>query len=243
MADRSLPRRVAAAAASLAALCSAAAALAVPPLLTPDGTLAAGWRYAGLPDQKPPATRFSAERVDGRDALRLEAERSYGNWVHPLDTPTPGKTLSWSWRLDVPNPRGNLARKDADDLAARVCLSFDLPLAQLPFLERQKLQLARSIAGMDIPTQTLCWVWGGPEATGRVVANAYTARVRQIVLRNAGDAVGRWFDEVRDVRADYRRAFGDEADEPPPVRAVLIGADADNTLARSVAHVAGVQLR
>mgnify|MGYP002682673668 CR=1 FL=1 len=46
---------------------------------------------------------------------------------------------------------------------------------------------------------------------GELIENAFTRRVRFIVLRNADDAPGRWFDETRDVAADFRRAFGSEA--------------------------------
>ena len=45
------------------------------------------WGYAGLPDQKPPATRYDIVELDGRRVLRVRAEASYGNLVHPLQAP------------------------------------------------------------------------------------------------------------------------------------------------------------
>ena len=46
-----------------------------------------------------------------------------------------------------------------------------------------------------------------------------------------------WFDETRDIAADFRRAFGDESDEVPPLLAVIVAGDADNTGGRSVAQL------
>jgi hypothetical protein len=43
------------------------------------------------------------------------------------------------------------------------------------------------------------------------------------------------------VAADFLRAFGDEAREVPPVSAVAVAGDADNTGAHSVAFVAGLR--
>jgi hypothetical protein len=214
------------------------------PLAGPDGALGAGWRVAGLPGQKVPLTRFAAERIDGRDALRLQADVSYGNLVHDLPARPPPHRLRWSWRVERPNPSADLTVKAGDDAAAKVCLTFDLPLERVPFVERQRLRLARSRTGLALPAATLCWVWGRAEAPGSLLPNAYTRRVRFIVLRGQGNAPGRWFDEERDVEADLRRAFGDEivAGMPlPPLVGVLVAADADNTGASTLAHVAGLR--
>ena len=217
----------------------AAVADAVPPLpaLVVPGGLGPGWRAANLPGQQLPVTRYLAEAVDGRTVLRMEAQASYGNLMHtPAAGPLP-RRLAWSWRLAQPNPATDLRRKAGDDLAAKVCLAFELPLARVPFGERMLLGLARARSGEPLPAATLCWVWAGPEPRESVIDNAYSRRVRFIVLRNAGDATGTWLHESRDIAADFLRAFGDEVDVPPPLQAVLVGADADNTGGRSVAHL------
>jgi len=212
----------------------------LPPLV--DGSaLGNGWRVAALPAQKPPPTRFTPETVDGRAALRMEAQASYGNLVHEAVAGTPPRRLQWAWRLQQPNPGTDLRSKAGDDVAAKVCLSFDLPLSRLPLGERLLLQLARARTGEPLPAATLCWVWGAAEATGSVVDNVFSRRVRYIVLRNAADATGTWLDESRDIAADFVRAFGDEAAAPPPLAAVGVGADADNTGGHSVAHVAALR--
>lgn len=221
-----------------------AAALVVPaqalPPLVVDGAIGPGWRVVGLPQQKPPLTRYTAVVESGQAAVRLEADASYGNLVaEPSGTPVPAG-IAWQWRIERGNSGTALARKSGDDTPARVCLGFDLPLERVPFFERQKLRLARALTGAELPAATLCWAWGGAEPVGRVVVNPYTPRVRTLVLRNERDALAQWHDERRDVHADFRLAFGDEWTDtvPPPLRAAFVAADADNTGARTLAHVA-----
>ncbi len=198
--------------------------------------LGRGWRVVTLPSQKPAVTAYSAVVLDGRPALRIDAQASYGNLVHALAGPAP-RTLAWAWRVDQVNAGTDLQRKTGDDSPVKLCLSFDLPLEKVPFFERQLLGLARSRSAEPLPAATLCWVWGGPEATGSLVPNPYSQRVRYIVLRNAQDATGIWFEETRDVATDWQRAFGAESPEMPPLSAVVLAGDADNTRAQSLAFV------
>jgi len=211
------------------------------PSVVQGGQIGAGWRVAALPQQKPPVTRFSAETVGDRLALRIEARASYGNLVfEPASGAMPSR-LAWAWRVQQPVPASDISSKAGDDVPAKVCLSFALPLARVPFVERQLLRLARSRSGEDLPAATLCWVWGGSASQGQLLDSPYTRRLRYIVLRAQDEALDTWFEESRDVAADFRRAFGDEAGAPPPLLAVIVGGDADNTGAHSVAHVAALR--
>lgn len=199
------------------------------------------WKRLGLPEQKPPLTLYTAERVDGRAALRIDAQGSYGNLVHEVLGGPPLRTLQWRWRMARPNDRADLRSKAGDDVAARVCLSFDLPLERVPFVERQLLRLARARSGQELPAATLCWVWDRALPVGTVVENVYSRRVRMIVARNATHPGETWLDEAHDVAAGWRAAFGDEAATPPPVRAVIVAGDSDNTGERTLAHVADLR--
>ncbi|MBC7942184.1 MAG: DUF3047 domain-containing protein [Chitinophagaceae bacterium] len=238
---------VAVVACGLCALAAAEFAAAPDPLVTVRGeeaALGAGWHVVTLPKQKPPVTRYVAERVDGRLALRVEAQRSYGNLVHTLSG-APPRELRWAWRLEQGNPAIDLRRKDGDDSPVKICLSFDLSLDKVPFFERELLRLARSRSTQPLPAATLCWVWGHGETVGAMLRNVYTPRVRYIVLRGAADALGRWAEEKRDVEADFRRAFGDELGDRealPTVTAVIVAGDADNTGGQSLAFVADLSL-
>jgi len=49
------------------------------PFTVPGATPPLPWQVAGLPNQKKPFTRFSLVDLDGRRALKVEADHSYGN--------------------------------------------------------------------------------------------------------------------------------------------------------------------
>ena len=231
-----------------AASLALAVAVVLAPTLAPvvqGGRIAAPWHVLTLPQQVKPVTQYSAETVDGRDAVRVQVQASYGNLVHEWPAVAAPQRLHWAWRLQVPNPAVDLRVRAGDDAAVKVCMSFDLALDRVPFMERQVLKLARSRSGQDLPAATLCWVWGAGEARGALLPNAYSRRVRYIVLRNREDALATWFEESRDVAADFRRAFGDEIDAGsalPPLTALIVAGDGDNTGGASVAHVSALRL-
>jgi Protein of unknown function (DUF3047) len=219
-----------------------AQAQALQPLVAADGSISAAWRDARLPQQQLPATRYAAQVLEGRRAIRIEADAAYGNLVHPLQAAAAGLTLSWSWRVERFVEQSDLRRKDGDDNAVKVCVFFDLPMSDVPFVERQLLRLARSKSGEALPAATVCYVWDRQLAAGTVLPNPYSRRVRYLVLRSAEDGRGAWRDERRDVAADFLRLFGDEATQAPAVTAVAFGADADNTRGHSLAFVADLSL-
>lgn len=227
---------------------SARAEPILPPLVSGD-QLGTGWRFNGLPDQKAPPTRYDSVLLDGQRVLRVQADASYGHLVHDLPPRRAAEgLLSWRWRLDQANPLVNLREKAGDDVALKVCISFDLPLAQVPFVERQVLRLARSRTGQALPAATVCYVWDPTLPAGTVLDNAYSRRLRMIVVRGQGDrtGTGAWVTERQDVDADFRRLFGDElpggaSGNLPAVTAVAVSADADNTGGHSLGHVATLE--
>jgi hypothetical protein len=76
---------------------------------------------------------------------------------------------------------------------------------------------------------------GRAEPRGTVVDNAYSRRVRYIVLRSAADAADTWVDERRDVAADFPAGLWRRSATVPPLTGVIVAGDADNTGGRSVA--------
>jgi hypothetical protein len=239
-------------------------------LLAPPG--AAAWVSAALPAQKLPPTRFDLREVDGRPAWRVESPASYGNLVHAVQgAGTQARTIAWRWRLDRSIERADLLTKAGDDAALKVCLLFDMPAERVPFVERQLLRVARAASGQTLPAATLCYVWAplasagtaagaaggalagaqvGPQVgtvpagpAGVVLPNAHTRRMRWMVLRGAESPLGAWQVEQRDLRADFLRAFGDETATVPPLVAVLVGADADNTGGHGLGWLQDLTLR
>jgi len=194
------------------------------------------WHVVGLPRQSLPLTRYRVIDGDGSRVLEIDAQGSYGHLVHEL-AGAPAHQLSWQWRIDIDNTAVDLRSKAADDHAVAVCASFDLPLAAVPFVERQMLRLAQALSGTSLPTATLCYTRDPRLARDTVLDSPYTRRVRLLVLHGSQQPLRTWQHEERDLATDFQRLFGDEASVLPPLRAVLVGADADNTGGRSVARV------
>ena len=200
------------------------------------------WGFVGLPGQTKPKTRFSVVEIDGHRAVRIEAQESYGNIVHPMKFSGPKATLSWQWKIETPIPAPDLRTRQGDDTSVKVCVFFDMPLDLVPFIERQLQKIAQSKTTDPLPNATVCYVWDPTLAAGTELDNAFTRRMRYIVLESGVDKVGKWMPEKRNVIADFSKLFGEESPKVPPIMGIAIGADADNTKSRSVAYVANIAL-
>ncbi len=231
------------------ALAAAISAAADSPTLqafstAPEGPAPAPWRVVGLPGNKVAVTEFQIRLLDGTRVLQVRADKSYGTLSHALPPRVPGPrtTLQWRWRLDQALANPNLRRKDGDDAALKVCAMFDMPLERLGFVERNVLRLARTRSGEPLPAATLCYVWDPTLQPGTLLPNIYSARVRYLVLNGAETPLHQWAAHSRNLQQDFLQAFGDESPTVPPLIAIVVGADADNTAGSSLAYVSDVAL-
>ena len=202
----------------------------------------AHWQVQGLPQQgAKQLTRFSVVDIDGKRAVKIEADESYANLVHPL-SPVSSMHLAWQWRVEKPLATSDLRSRSGDDTAIKVCVFFDMPIDNMSFTDRQLLRLARSKTSDFQPTATICYVWDAQLPAGTTLDNAFTRRVRYMVLESGKDRLDRWVAEKRDVGADFLKLFGDESKTVPPVLGVSVGADSDNTKGHTVSYVSGLVL-
>ena len=116
--------------------------------------------------------------------------------------------------------------KAGDDYAARLYVLFDYDSAKLPLGTRLKIKLAKILYGVDVPAAALNYVWDNRHPIGTLQANAYTDRVRMLVVESGAAHVNEWRSETRDVAADFRAAFGEQT---PAVVSIAIAGDTDNT--------------
>ncbi len=228
-----------------------AGAIAAPPAeaspLQPfsiDGAVpTAPWHVVGLPRQTKPFTQFSIVDLDGHRALRVQADESYGNLVHPLDGAGNTGHLVWQWRVEQLNDAVDLRTQAGDDTALKVCASFDQPIQDMPFLDRQWLRIARSQSSEPLPGATICYVWDPHLPVGTTLPSPFTRRLRYLVLESGDQHVAQWLPERRDLAADFHRLFGAESAQVPAIVEVEVGADADNTHGHSLGYVTGLALQ
>ncbi len=192
----------------------------------PGNRLPAGWTHQSLPSVER-QNRFDLLADDGGTVLRVVSDRSASSLalalrVDPATTPL----LRWRWRVSRAVAGSDLRRKAGDDYAARVYVLFDLPSERLGVADRMKMAAARLLHGVDLPAAALCYVWGTAQAVGETGWNAYTDRLRMIVVDSGNAHAGQWQEVVRDVVADFRAAFGEPV---PTISGIVLAADTDNT--------------
>jgi hypothetical protein len=222
---------------------SAHTASAVPPFSTMElGRVGPPWRFATLPRKA--FTNFEVVDLDGQRVLKVHSPASYGHLVIRLAPSTPPSTqLRWRWQVAQLVKNANLRQRAGDDAALKLCIAFDFDQRQLGWSERTKLHLAQVSTGELIPAQTLCYVWDNQLPVGTMLHNAFTDRLRYIVLQSGNAHLGQWREEQRDVAADYARAFGDESPQGMAALSNLaVSADADNTQGEGLGYVADIQL-
>jgi hypothetical protein len=210
---------------------------------TNEAGVPTGWRVVGFPSNQKPLTRFSVVNRDGRSAVLVEADKSYGNLVKEVERwPTERASLSWAWRMERLPTGVDLRQRTGDDAGAKLCVFFDVPTSRVPLWERARLQMARLLTGEAVPPQALCYVWDSsnpPLAVGSSLPNAFTTLMKWVVLQSGDARKGQWVVERRNLVEDYRKAFGADM---PPITGFAIGADTDNTQSQSLVYFSDLSL-
>ena len=201
-------------------------------VLAPFSTAAPGeppqaWVERTLADIAP--NRWQIVAAEGAHVLEARSSRSASSLAHAVPGPVADASrLDWRWWTERFPRGGAFGAKASDDFPARVYVLFDYPLHKLPLPQRVAVRLARALHGEDVPAAALCYVWDAAAPTETLAESPYTSRVRMIVASSG--AAGRWATVSRDIAADFQRAFGAEhGPGMPPIRAIVVGADSDQT--------------
>ena len=184
------------------------------------------WGHAPLSKFKQD-TRYTLVSEDGRRVLQAQADGSaslYGTAFKPARPA--GSWLRWSWKTDALVPRADNADRHREDAPLRVVVAFDGDASKLPFGERTQRKLAQTMTGRPPPYAALMYIWGSNEAPGTIIPSAHTSQIKMVVVQSGTDGLGQWHDVRRNLRDDYRRAFGAA---PGPVVAIAAMTDTDNT--------------
>ncbi|MFC1514947.1 DUF3047 domain-containing protein [Candidatus Omnitrophota bacterium] len=81
-------------------------------------------------------------------------------------------------------------------------------------------------------TRCLEYVWDKDLPEGLILTSPYFKNIKIFVVESGTKNLGKWVFEERDIRADYKKAFGRE---PSKVGAVAIMTDSDNTVSSAEA--------
>lgn len=199
---------------------------------TQAGGLPSGWQ-AFNPAPKAQPTRYALVRDGDALVIRADADNSMSGLIHSLRIdPAETPLIQWRWRIERPLAGADMKTKAGDDYAARLYVLFDYDVSKLPFATRAKLKFVKLAYGVEVPAAALNYVWDNRQPIGTIQPNSYTDRARMIVVESGAKKAGQWVTVTRDIAADFRAAFGEEA---PPVIGVAIATDTDNTGERATA--------
>jgi hypothetical protein len=141
--------------------------------------------------------------------------------------------IKWRWKVSNVIEKSDVARKDGDDYAARIYVTFAYEPDKVSFGKKLKYRAGRVLFGQDIPIAAINYIWESKTPIDTIVDNAYTDFVKMIVIESGKNKVGQWVDEERNLYEDYKKAFGSE---PPMVSGVAIMTDTDNTSESAIAY-------
>lgn len=218
--------------AMLSLLLPLAAIAATESLVPPPGRT--GWQPLVFP-RIPRTTRYTPVAIDGLEAVRAESDCAASALLHPLTDVDLARTphLRWQWKIERGLTVANERVKAGDDFAARVYLLFRFDAARATLAQRLRHRLGTMLYGEEVPGNALNYVWTSDEPAGARWQNPFSAEAEMIALGRG--PLTDWAAAEADVAADYRAAFGHE---PPPLLALAVMTDADNTCQQAVAYYA-----
>jgi hypothetical protein len=206
------------AALGLLSLVAAATALAADVVVVENwSTQAPGTKGIPAPWQKQrwgsPAYDFTIVEDGGRRVLHMKSandsstiSKEIKGKVSLKDTPV----LVWSWKV-VALPRGgDSRRKETDDQAAQVYVTWP----RFPEAVRSRI---------------IGYIWDTTAPAALTIKSQKTGTVTYIVVRSGSADLGKWITEQRNLREDYKQIFGEEPEDPAVISVAIDSDDVKGT--------------
>lgn len=199
-----------------------------------------GWR--ALTFQKIPAhTEYTLLHDEGRPVIRAVSRKAASGLYRPVDLdPKVFSVLSWCWKIDHTIRKGDETRKEGDDYAARIYLTFKYDPGNATFWERTKFGFIKAVYGEYPPKGAINYIWANRLPKGEAIPNAYTDRAQMVAVESGEERAGTWACEERNLYSDYQHLFGAA---PPVISGVAVMTDTDNTGEEAVAYYSDIVLR
>jgi hypothetical protein len=199
-----------------AALCAASALAQEAPGLVkfssakPGAELPKGWEVAKISDTKKP-TEYTFVENDGKVVLEAKAAGAASGLAHRISVDTKAfPRVEWRWKVSRLIESADNSQSGKEDSPVRIIFEFDGDKGRLTFGERAGFSLAASMSGREPPFATLMYIWSNKAPVGTVIPNPRTNRVQMVVASSGPAGVGHWQTLSRNVREDYRKAFGED---------------------------------
>jgi hypothetical protein len=194
----------------------------------PDDEDARMFRYSKFGRKDEAVYKRGTRESDGASIIVASSDNSISTVTTPLTAdPAIFQFVEWEWKIESVLLYGDMTKKDGDDFAARVYVTFDYDPSNLGFGERIKYRLYKTFTSFEIPLRSLNYVWGNePDEVGDTGPNPFSDWVQYVVVKSGNDEAGEWHTEKRNILEDYRRVYGED---PPAISGITIMTDSDNT--------------
>lgn len=190
------------------------------------GAALAPWVPVRLGIGKRP-TRYEWVRDGDEVVLHAVADRAASGVAHPVAIDVRKTPLmAWRWKVAGLIPDADVRVAAHEDSPVRILLGFDGDRSKLTPIERMQHAIWKQIVGHEPPYATLAYVWSNDLAADTLIDSPHTRRIQLIVASTGARSVGSWQSLARDVRADFRRAFGEA---PGMLISISIVTDTDDT--------------
>jgi hypothetical protein len=182
----------------------------------------------------PRHTLYSVQKSSDNFFLKAESRSSASGLIKRIELDL--KTypiLAWRWKVEQFIRSGDERRKDRDDYAARVYITFKYDPNSATLWEKITYGAYKTLYGEYPPKASLNYIWANKLPRGETLVSPYTDRSYMIAVRSGEDGLETWHSEERNVLSDYKTLFGKD---PPPVQGIAIMTDTDNTEEDAVAY-------
>lgn len=219
----------------------------VPPQTSASGVFAPAndpkdpaWQAVNIRFKSP--TAYSASVVDSVPCIRAEANAAWSLVVAAVPTGRSGSSeLSWRWNVPALIADADNTVVGKDDAPARVVIAFKGDRGKLDAAERATMNLARVLGGNELPFAAIQYIWETKAPVETIADNANTSRIKKLVVQSGPEGLNLWQAFIRDVRADFRRAFPGE--EPGEIESIGLMTDSDSLGGKAEACYADILLR
>jgi hypothetical protein len=166
-------------------------------------------------------TQYEAIRVDSEKVLRAVADGTGSvRYVRQRVDLRKQPYIEWRWRVDaLPDTAGRERQREGDDFAVRIYVVRE------GFLGR-------------LNSTTLNYIWSRRLPVGETWTSPYTSRSIRLAADSGRERLGEWVSHRRNLRADWRKAFGETIDR---IDGIAIMTDADNTASRARAFYGAIR--
>jgi hypothetical protein len=171
-----------------------------------------------------PSYEFTIEQDAGKKVLHMRSKddgstisKEIKGKINLKETPT----LEWSWKMVVLPKGGNSCVKSTDDQAGQVFVTWP----------RFPEQVRSRIIG---------YVWDTTQPAGTICKSEKTGMVTYVVVRSGSADVGKWFTEKRNVREDFKKIYGEDAENPG---VISLSIDSNDTHTMSESFIGALAFR